>query len=224
MENTNAIMAEAVSLSPQTSVLDLGCGYGATARYLAANYGCRVTGTNISEKELALARVRSQEAGLDGLLSFEYGDFHNLPYADDSYDVVWSQEAFLHAADKNAVLSECRRVLKPGGVLIFTDILVRHDTPGRRPGPDLRPGKIAGYVGLARLPQRPSPAWNSRSRGRKTGRSTWPVPTVGFGTGCKSSGRRCCPASAPKPSTTPSPPCLSGWTRATPGTSAGRCW
>ena len=129
MENTNAIMAEAVSLSPQTSVLDLGCGYGATARYLAANYGCRVTGTNISEKELELARVRSQEAGLDSLLSFEYGDFHSLPYADDSYDVVWSQEAFLHAADKNAVLSECRRVLKPGGVLIFTDILVRHDTP-----------------------------------------------------------------------------------------------
>ena len=129
MAHTNAIMAEAVSLTPQTSVLDLGCGYGATARYLAANYGCRVTGTNISEKELELARARSREAGLDSLLTFEYGDFHRLPYPDDSYDVVWSQEAFLHAADKNAVLSECRRVLKPDGALIFTDILVRRDTP-----------------------------------------------------------------------------------------------
>ena len=129
MANTNAIMAQAVSLTPQTGVLDLGCGYGATARYLAANYGCRVTGTNISEKELELARARSREAGLDSLLTFEYGDFHNLPYPDDSYDVVWSQEAFLHAADKNAVLSECRRVLKPDGALIFTDILVRRDTP-----------------------------------------------------------------------------------------------
>ena len=129
MENTNAIMAQAVSLTPRSHVLDLGCGYGATARYLAANYGCRVTGTNISEKELELARNRSREAGLDELLSFEYGDFHRLPYPDDSYDVVWSQEAFLHAADKNAVLSECRRVLKPDGDLIFTDILVRRDTP-----------------------------------------------------------------------------------------------
>ena len=129
MENTNAIMAEAVALTPQTRVLDLGCGYGSTARYLAANFGCHVTGTNISEKELELARARGQDAGLDRLLSFEYGDFHSLPYPDDSYDVVWSQEAFLHAADKNAVLSECRRVLKPDGVLIFTDILVRHDTP-----------------------------------------------------------------------------------------------
>ena len=129
MEHTNAIMAKAVSLAPQSRVLDLGCGYGSTARYLAANYGCHVTGTNISEKELELARTRAQEAGLDRLLSFEYGDFHRLPYPDDSYDVVWSQEAFLHAADKNAVLSECRRVLKPDGVLIFTDILVRRDTP-----------------------------------------------------------------------------------------------
>ena len=129
MENTNAIMAEAVALTPQTRVLDLGCGYGSTARYLAANFGCHVTGTNISEKELELARTRGQEAGLERLLTFEYGDFHSLPYADDSYDVVWSQEAFLHAADKNAVLSECRRVLKPDGVLIFTDILVRRDTP-----------------------------------------------------------------------------------------------
>ena len=129
MEHTNEIMAAAVSLTPNTRVLDLGCGYGSTARYLAQNHGCAVTGTNISEKELELARSRATEAGLDHLLSFEYGDFHSLSYSDDSYDVVWSQEAFLHAADKNAVLSECRRVVKPGGSLVFTDILVRQSTP-----------------------------------------------------------------------------------------------
>ena len=129
MEHTNEIMAAAVDLGPETRVLDLGCGYGSTARYLAANFGCRVTGTNISEKELDLARQRAAEAGLAHLLTFEYEDFHSLACPDNSYDVVWSQEAFLHAADKNAVLSECRRVLKPAGSLIFTDILVRRDTP-----------------------------------------------------------------------------------------------
>ena len=129
MEHTNEIMAGAVTLEPGTRVLDLGCGYGATARYLAANLGCRVTGVNISEKELELARDRSREAGLDHLLVFEYGDFHHLGYPDGSYHVVWSQEAFLHAADKTAVLSECRRVLKPAGALVFTDILVRRGTP-----------------------------------------------------------------------------------------------
>ena len=129
MEHTNEIMAAAVDLGPETRVLDLGCGYGSTARYLAANFGCRVTGTNISEKELDLARQRAAEARLAHLLTFEYEDFHSLACPDNSYDVVWSQEAFLHAADKNAVLSECRRVLKPAGSLIFTDILVRRDTP-----------------------------------------------------------------------------------------------
>ncbi|MDE2843615.1 MAG: methyltransferase domain-containing protein, partial [Chloroflexota bacterium] len=129
MEHTNAIMAGAVPLGPDSRVLDLGCGYGSTARYLAANFGCRVNGTNISEKELELASQRASEAGLSHLLTFEYEDFHSLACADGSYDVVWSQEAFLHAADKNAVLSECRRVLKPGATLIFTDVLVSRDTP-----------------------------------------------------------------------------------------------
>jgi len=128
-QHTNELMAGSVTLGADVRVLDLGCGYGSAARYLAANFGCSVTGTNISEKELELARSRSEEAGLGHLLSFEYGDFHRLEYPDGSYDVVWSQDAFLHAVDKMAVLSECRRVLKPGGTLVFSDILVRRDTP-----------------------------------------------------------------------------------------------
>ncbi|NQW21931.1 MAG: methyltransferase domain-containing protein [SAR202 cluster bacterium] len=129
MEHTNEIMAKAVNLTSETRVLDLGCGYGSTARYLAANYGCHVTATNISEKELALGRERATEAGLENLLTFEYGDFHELKYADASFDVVWSQEAFLHGADKSRILGECQRVLVSGGTLVFTDILVRSNTP-----------------------------------------------------------------------------------------------
>jgi sarcosine/dimethylglycine N-methyltransferase len=129
MDNTNRIMADAATVSEGDRVLDLGCGYGSTARYLAANYGCRVTGLTISNEELKLARERAQEAGLDHLLTFEYGDFHNVEYSDESFDIVWSQEAFLHGADKERILRECHRVLKPGGTFIFSDILVRRDTP-----------------------------------------------------------------------------------------------
>jgi sarcosine/dimethylglycine N-methyltransferase len=128
MEHTNEIMAKAVNLRPDIRLLDLGCGYGSTARYLTANYGCRVTGANISEKELELARERARTAGLERLLTFEYGDFHDLKYPDHSFQVVWSQEAFLHGADKTRILLECRRVLVPGGTLAFTDILVRRGT------------------------------------------------------------------------------------------------
>ncbi len=129
MEHTNETMAKVANLGPNKRVLDLGCGYGSTARYLASNYGCHVTGTNISDKELDLARERAGEANLEHLLTFEYGDFHDLKYLDNSFDVVWSQEAFLHGADKTKILSECRRVLVPGGDLVFTDILVRKGTP-----------------------------------------------------------------------------------------------
>jgi sarcosine/dimethylglycine N-methyltransferase len=129
MEHTNRLMADEVSLTSRHRVIDLGCGYGSTARFLADSYGCRVVGTNISQKELALARQRAEEASLQDLLTFEYGDFHDLPYPDGSFDVAWSQEAFLHGVDKAKILSECKRVLMPGGTLIFTDILVRRDTP-----------------------------------------------------------------------------------------------
>ncbi len=129
MEHTNEIMSGFANLGPDTRVLDLGCGYGSTARYLARSYGCTVTGINISEKELELARLRVAEAGLEHLLSFEQGDFHSLLYENESFDVVWSQEAFLHGADKSLIISEARRVLKSGGTLIFTDIVVRSETP-----------------------------------------------------------------------------------------------
>ena len=129
MEHTNEIMSGLADLGPAIRVLDLGCGYGSTARYLARSYGCTVTGINISEKELELARLRAAEAGLEHLLSFEQGDFHSLLYENESFDVVWSQEAFLHGADKSLIISEARRVLKGGGTLIFTDIVVRSETP-----------------------------------------------------------------------------------------------
>lgn len=126
---TNQVMAQAIQLDQNARVLDAGCGYGSAARHLAKAYGCQVVGTNISEKELDLARKRAQEAGLEELLSFEYGDFHDMKFEDTTFDVVWSQEAFLHGVDKEKILSECKRVLVPGGTLAFTDILVRKDTP-----------------------------------------------------------------------------------------------
>jgi len=129
MERSNRQMAEGVGLGAEHEVIEVACGYGALARYLAKTFGCRVVASNISQRELAWAAELTEKARLDHLVSFEYGDFHDLPYADGRFHYYWSQEAFLHAVDKTQVLAEAHRVLAPGGRLVFTDILVRGDTP-----------------------------------------------------------------------------------------------
>ncbi|HKJ88886.1 MAG TPA: methyltransferase domain-containing protein [Gammaproteobacteria bacterium] len=129
MARTNEAMSRNVGLTPSQEVLDVGCGYGALARFLAASYGCRVLATNISDKELEWGRELTAEAGLGHRVAFEWADFHELPYRDDRFHVYWSQEAFLHAADKRKVLEEAYRVLRRGGRLVFSELLVREGTP-----------------------------------------------------------------------------------------------
>lgn len=134
MRRTNDIMAQRAGIERGSQVLDVGSGYGATARFLAKTYGCWVVGINISPRENELAAERNRDAGLDDRIEIQYGDFHDLPHDDASFDVVWSQEALLHAADKPQVLSECHRVVRPGGRLAVSDLLVRAslDEPERQ--------------------------------------------------------------------------------------------
>ena len=128
MQRSNERMAGGVQPAPGHEILDVGCGYGALARFLARTYGSKVVASNISERELEWGRELTEEAGLNDKVEFAWADFHDLPFEDRRFDFYWSQEAFLHAADKAQVLEEAVRVLKPGGKLVFTDLLVREDT------------------------------------------------------------------------------------------------
>jgi sarcosine/dimethylglycine N-methyltransferase len=129
MDRTNARMAAYAHLDADSRVLDVGCGYGETAFHLAREHGCEVVGINISNRELDLARERTPDSGVADKVSFQYGDFHDLPFGDEEFDVVWSQEAFLHGADKERILAECHRVLKPGGRVVISDLLIHGDVP-----------------------------------------------------------------------------------------------
>lgn len=121
-------MASRVRLTADTRVLDVGAGYGGAARYLAKTYGCRVTCLNLSEVENARNRELNREQGLDGLVEVVDGSFEDLPFEDNAYDVVWSQDAFLHSGDRGRVLEEVVRVLRPRGELIFTDPMSADNT------------------------------------------------------------------------------------------------
>lgn len=122
-------MAGWVRLRPDTKVLDLGSGYGGAARFLARTYGCRVTCLNLSEVENERNRALNREHGLDHLVEVVDGSFEDLPFEDNSFDVVWSQDAFLHSGDRSRVLEEVARVVRPGGELIFTDPMAADGCP-----------------------------------------------------------------------------------------------
>lgn len=116
-------------LSPATRVLDLGAGYGGSMRYLAQRFGCHCVALNLSEVENERDRRMNIEAGLERNIEVVDGDFTNLDFGDASFDLVWSQDAFLHSGDRARVCAEAARVLKPGGRMIFTDPMQTDDAP-----------------------------------------------------------------------------------------------
>lgn len=118
---TVATMASKGQFTKNTHVLDVGAGYGGAARYLARTYGCRVTCLNLSEVENDRNRQHNREQGLDHLIDVVDGSFEDLPFDDNQFHIIWSQDAMLHSGDRVRVLQEVSRVMKPGGEFIFTD-------------------------------------------------------------------------------------------------------
>lgn len=118
---TVARMAEVAGIGAGTAVLDLGAGYGGAARQLAQRLGARVHCLNLSPVENERNARLTSEQGLSELVTVATGTFEDVPVDDASVDVVWSQDAFLHSGDRETVLDEVVRVLKPGGQVVFTD-------------------------------------------------------------------------------------------------------
>jgi sarcosine/dimethylglycine N-methyltransferase len=116
-------------LNPAAHVLDIGAGYGGAARYLARTYGCKVTALNLSEVENGRNRTLNEEQGVSDLIDVLDGSFEEIPLPDASVDVVWSQDAILHSGNREQVLQEVHRVLKPGGEFVFTDPMMADDCP-----------------------------------------------------------------------------------------------
>jgi tocopherol O-methyltransferase len=103
-----------------TRVLDVGCGVGGSSRHIARKYpGARVTGVTLSPVQCAHAKERSERAGLSDRTNFEVADALNLPFEDNTFDLLWSMESGEHMPNKEKWLAECQRVLKPGGRMLM---------------------------------------------------------------------------------------------------------
>ncbi len=121
-ERTVAKMAGMLtSIQPGSNVIDLGAGYGGAARWLHHKFGCNVTCVNLSEAQNARNRDINEKLGISNRIEVIDGSFEDLSIADSTFDVAWSQDAILHSGQREKVLNEVDRVLKPGGEFIFTD-------------------------------------------------------------------------------------------------------
>ncbi len=128
-------LAGRASIQPGTRVLDVGCGLGGTARYLAVEHGCQVTGIDLTEEYVEVANALAKLVGLDDRTRFLQANALAMPFADGEFDMVWTQHVQMNIADKAAFYREIGRVTAPGGRFLFHDIFAGDGGPPHFPVP-----------------------------------------------------------------------------------------
>ena len=109
-------------LTDAMRVLDIGSGLGGSARTLAAEFGCHVTGIDLSAEFVDAALVLSERVGLADRVDFRHGDALNLPFEGNQFDAAFMIHVNMNIADKKDLFAEAGRVLKPGGKLVLWEI------------------------------------------------------------------------------------------------------
>ena len=114
-------LAQSINLDGH-SALDVGCGLGGPSRMLADEFNCNVTGIDLSKEYIRTANGLSELVSLENKTHFIVGDATNLPFENNSFEVVWTQHVQMNIPDKQRFYSEIYRVLKPGGHFLYYDI------------------------------------------------------------------------------------------------------
>ena len=111
-----------LQLRPTSAVLDVASGSGGPGIYLAEAVGCEVVGIDIDSQALALAEAEAHQRGFGRQVSFLRADAGRpLPFADWRFDAVLCIDAVVHLPDRLRALREWRRVIRPGGRILYTD-------------------------------------------------------------------------------------------------------
>jgi ubiquinone/menaquinone biosynthesis C-methylase UbiE len=110
-------------LKPGMHVLDAGCGIGGTARCLAAEHGCRVTGIDLTPDYIDVARMLTERTGLTDLCDFHAGSVLQMPFEASAFDAAVSFHVAMNIEDRAKFYAELARVLRPGGPLCVFDVM-----------------------------------------------------------------------------------------------------
>lgn len=111
-----------LNLAPESRVLDVASGKGATALFLAERFGCHVVGIDFSDQSVGDASQQAFARGLSSLVRFERGDAEGLPFSDDSFDAIICECAFCTFPDKTKAAREFARALCPSGRVGLSDL------------------------------------------------------------------------------------------------------
>jgi sarcosine/dimethylglycine N-methyltransferase len=117
-----AQLADLAEITPDDEVLDAGSGIGGTARYIAGRSRCHVVAVDLTGEYCQTARWLNQLAGLDDRIAVRQADVTDLPFADATFTLMFSQHVQMNVADKALLYAEARRVLAGGGRLAVWDI------------------------------------------------------------------------------------------------------
>src|SRR5580692_2057714 len=122
-------LAKLADITADMSVLDVGSGVGGPARFLAATYGCQVTGVDLSESFVDAARYLTERTGQSGQVSFQTASALELPFDDGRFDVALLQHVAMNISDRARLYREIRRVLKSGGRFATFDVVLNSGEP-----------------------------------------------------------------------------------------------
>lgn len=122
-------LAVFAGVCPGMHVLDVGSGVGGPARTLAAEFGCRVTGLDLTADFCRAAEMLTTRVGLSDQITFRHGNALEMPFDDNLFDVVWTQNTLMNIENKERLFREMCRVLRPGGRLALAAIMAG-PTPG----------------------------------------------------------------------------------------------
>lgn len=123
-------LAQLCHISNDTKVLDIACGKGTGAVYIAKKYGCKVEGIDIDKNLIEQAKKLTKRKGLDRQVSFQVGNALELPYQDDEFDVSISQAILVLLPDKKKAILEALRVTKPDGHVGWIELSLKKEPSG----------------------------------------------------------------------------------------------
>lgn len=147
-------LGKLAAIGPDYRVLDVGCGLGGPARTLTAEFGCDVVGLDIVSEFIEAANMITEWVGLSDRVSFREGDMRAMPFPAADFDLVTTFHTVLNVEEKEALITEIGRVLKPGGGLLVYEVCGEDDRKLNYPVPWADGPEISFLVTADRLRRR----------------------------------------------------------------------